>query len=99
MALDIRGYMAGIPEIERFPTVDGLNDALAQLAATQPTLVRQKRVGTSQLGEPLLLTSLGDALDDPRVPNAFVFGMPHPNEPIGMATVQQLTRLLSDDAE
>ena len=99
MGLDIRGYMARIPKLERFPTVDGLNDALAQLAAAQPELVRQKRVGSSQLGEPLLLTSIGDALDDSSVPNAFVFGMPHPNEPIGMATVQQLTRLLSSDAE
>lgn len=98
MTLDIREQMARVPEVARFPTVDELHAALAGLAARHPGLVRQKRVGTSRLGEPILLTSLGDDLAGD-APNAFVFGMPHPNEPIGMLTVLELTRRLCDDAE
>ncbi|HEX5503464.1 MAG TPA: M14 family zinc carboxypeptidase, partial [Thermomicrobiales bacterium] len=91
--MDIRAYMAQVPETARFLTVDELHADLARLAAAHPDLARLRRVGTSRLGEPLHLLSLGHGRR-----SALVFGCPHPNEPIGAMMLHHLTHRLCEDA-
>lgn len=91
--MDIRAYMAQVPEMDRFLTVDELHTDIFGLAEEYPELARVRRVGTSRLGEPLHLLSIGRGAK-----NAFLFGCPHPNEPIGAMMLHHLTRLLCRDA-
>lgn len=90
--MDIRQYLGRIPEIDRFLTVDELVAGQARLAENYPDLARLRRVGTSKLGEPMHLLSIGHGSK-----NAFLFGCPHPNEPIGAMMVHHLSHLLCED--
>jgi hypothetical protein len=78
-----------VPEFDQFPTVDDLLAAVDEVAAAAPHLVRRRRIGSSRLGEPINVISIGDA---PR--SALVFGGVHPNEPIGGLTALHLARTL-----
>ncbi|GHC59173.1 M14 family zinc carboxypeptidase [Streptomyces flavofungini] len=79
-----------LPDIDRFCTVDELHADIERLAAERPDVCRLRRVGSSRLGEPLRLLSVGDG---PR--NALIVGGPHPNEPVGLLTVRHLARLVA----
>ncbi|GGS17828.1 zinc carboxypeptidase [Streptomyces aureoverticillatus] len=92
--MGITEYLAELPEIERFCTVDELHDSVERLARERPDVCRIRRVGSSRLGEPLRLLSVGHG---PR--NALIVGGPHPNEPIGLLTVRHLARLVADHEE
>jgi len=92
--LDIRQYMAAVPEMERFLTVDELNDDFARIAREHPEIARLERVGSSQLGEPIRMLSIGSGER-----NILLFACPHPNEPIGAMLVHHLARILCDDAD
>jgi hypothetical protein len=80
--------------MERFLTVDELARDLEGLATIYPELTRYRRVGTSRLGEPIHLLSIGEGSRD-----AFLFACPHPNEPIGAMMVNYFSRLLCEDDE
>ncbi len=90
--MDIRAALDTIPRVDRFPTVDGMAAELDELAARHPDLVTLRRIGTSRLGEPIRLATIGSGDRD-----ALVFGGPHPNEPVGFASVRELGRLLCAD--
>jgi len=92
MDIDIQGYMARVPEMQRFLTVDELARDLEGLAQAYPDLTRYRRVGTSRLDEPIHMLSIGDGRKD-----AFLFACPHPNEPIGAMMVNYFSRLLCED--
>jgi hypothetical protein len=83
-----------VPEIDRFPTVDELLAAIDGVAPAAPGVVRRRRIGSSRLGEPIHVISVGDG---PRT--ALVFGGVHPNEPIGGLTALHLARTLVGDPE
>ncbi|WHT16964.1 M14 family zinc carboxypeptidase [Crossiella sp. CA-258035] len=85
----IRAVLAGLPEVDRYPTVDEQQAELDELAGRYPQLVAVRRVGTSRQGEPIRVASIGDG-----TANALVLGGPHPNEPVGGLTVRELGRLL-----
>ncbi|MEV5576417.1 M14 family zinc carboxypeptidase [Spirillospora sp. NPDC052269] len=87
-------YMGRVVPRPSFPSVDDLHAELDAVAAAQPGLVRQRRIGTSRLGEPLRVLTVGDGPAD-----AVVIGGPHPNEPVGFVTVVALLDLLCRDAE
>lgn len=89
MALAVAELMAAVPDMQRFFTVDELHASMTALASQYPKVATIRRIGTSRLGEPLPMLSIGDG---PR--NALVFAFPHPNEPIGGMTVHHLSRLL-----
>ena len=91
--LDIRAYVAAVPEMDRFLTVDELQAAFDHLATAHPDLTRLRRVGTSKLGEPIRMLSIGHGSR-----NLLMFGCPHPNEPIGAMLIHHLTNLLCTDA-
>ncbi|HEY0188741.1 MAG TPA: M14 family zinc carboxypeptidase [Cellulomonas sp.] len=77
-----------------FPTVDALLAWFDALAVAHPDLVRRRRVGTSRLGEPIPMFSIGSG---PRA--HLLFAGVHPNEPIGFRTLQHLAaELVADPA-
>nr|WP_238356689.1 M14 family zinc carboxypeptidase [Kribbella italica] len=63
------------------------------MARRHPDVATLRRVGTSRLGEPLTALTVGDAEAD-----ALVFGLPHPNEPIGGLSAIHLARRLCEDS-
>jgi hypothetical protein len=75
--------------VESFPTVDEMAAFTRDLAAQHPDRVTVREIGRSRAGEPIELLSIV-------VPGArgrvFVIGQPHPNEPIGMATIVAMTQ-------
>ena len=86
-----------VPALDAFATADELAEQTAELARAYPGIVTLRRVGTSALGEPL--TCLTVELDPhSSAPSALVFGLPHPNEPIGGLTAVHLARRLAEDA-
>jgi hypothetical protein len=90
--LDIRAYVANVPEMDRFLGVDELNAGIEQLARDFPEITSLRRVGSSKLGEPIQMLSIGSGSK-----NALLFACPHPNEPIGAMLVHHLSRLLCED--
>ncbi|MEV0677736.1 M14 family zinc carboxypeptidase [Actinosynnema sp. NPDC050436] len=90
--VDIRAALRALPALDRFPLVDELSAELDDLAARYPDLVTVRRIGTSRLGDPIRMASIGSGDRD-----ALVFGGPHPNEPVGFASVRELGRLLCAD--
>ena len=92
-SLDIRRYMSAIPEMDRFLTVDELNEDFDRIAREFPEVTRLERVGSSKLGDPIQMLSIGSGERD-----ILLFACPHPNEPIGAMMVHHLARMLCDDA-
>ena len=90
--MDLRSYVSDVSEMDRFLTVDELHAGIEQLADENPAIARLRRVGTSRLGEPIRMLSIGSGTR-----NAFLFGCPHPNEPIGAMMLHHLSGLLCRD--
>lgn len=89
---DVLDRARAVPPMTDFPAVDALLDWFAALADDHPALVRRRRVGTSRLGEPIEMFSVGAG---PR-PHLLFAGV-HPNEPIGFRTLQHLAAELVAD--
>lgn len=89
---DVRCSLERIPDVRAFPTVDEMQGELDRLAARHPDLVQLRRVGTSRMGEPIRMASIGRGAR-----NVLVFGGPHPDEPVGSLTVRELGRILCAD--
>jgi hypothetical protein len=81
-----------VAPVSGFPPVDELLAWFGTLAADHPGLVRERRVGTSRLGEPIPMFTIGSG---PR-PHLLFAGV-HPNEPIGFRTLQHLASELVAD--
>ncbi|MEV8638540.1 M14 family zinc carboxypeptidase [Streptosporangium sp. NPDC051023] len=90
--MNVHEHMSRVPDYTAFPTVDQMHAELDELAAAHPDLVRLRRIGTSRLGEPLRVVTIGSGPRD-----AVIIGGPHPNEPIGSLTVSALMRQLVED--
>ncbi|WP_158226932.1 M14 family zinc carboxypeptidase [Amycolatopsis vastitatis] len=86
--------MTDVPAAGRFPGPDELDRQLVALAEAYPDQVHRQRIGTSRLGDPITMLSVGQGER-----NALVFAGPHPNEPIGFLTVAHLVRLLCEVPE
>lgn len=91
--MDLRQIAADIPDYETFLTVDELSASTHRLLEEFPELVTLRVVGQTRQGDPIELLTIAGG---PR--QAFVFGAPHPNEPIGTMTIEYLTRRLCEDA-
>lgn len=92
--IDLKRYVADVPDFDRFLTVDEINAAFAQIAADHPDISSIKRVGSSTLGDPIPMLTIGSGSK-----NALLFGCPHPNEPIGALMLHYLAGLLIRDAD
>lgn len=91
---DVLERAGRVPPVTGFPGVDELLAWFGTLAADHPRLVRERRVGTSRLGEPIPMFTIGSG---PR-PHLLFAGV-HPNEPIGFRTLQHLAAELVADAD
>jgi Zinc carboxypeptidase len=90
--LDLKQIASDIPDYTAFMTIDELNASSHQLVADFPDLASIRVVGQTRRGDPIeLLTIAGGPLQ------AFIFGGPHPNEPIGTMTIEYLSRKLCED--
>lgn len=90
--LDIRGYTVQIPKMDRFLTVDEMHAGFQRVAAEHPDLASVQRVGSSKLGEPIHMLTIGSGSK-----SILLFGCPHLNEPIGSMMLNHLSRLLCTD--
>lgn len=85
--------LAGLPHLEAFPTVDEVLAFADRLAAAHPDRVSVRDIGRSRNGDRIQLLTVAAAQAKG---SALVVGQPHPNEPIGMATVMTLAQRLVD---
>ena len=92
--MDLKSIAASIPNYQRFLFVDEQHASTQKLDADFPDLTSLRVVGETRNKEPIPLLSIhhSDGL-----PNAFLFGAPHPNEPIGCMTIEFLSRRLCED--
>ena len=90
--MDLQQIAADIPDYQAFLTVDKLTASSHRLVEQYPDIASLKVVGQTRRGDPIeLLTITGGSTQ------AFVFGGPHPNEPIGCMTIEYLSRRLCED--
>ncbi|MDM8084377.1 M14 family zinc carboxypeptidase [Cellulomonas cellasea] len=81
-----------VPPIRDFPAVDALLASFDALVARHPGLASSRRIGTSRLGEPIPMVSIGHGRRQ-----HLMFAGVHPNEPVGFRTLEHLARLLCED--
>jgi hypothetical protein len=86
--------LSDLAPIDAFPTVDEVRAFTARLAAQYPDRVVIRDIGRSRQGDPIQLVSI--EADSSRGP-VLVIGQPHPNEPIGMATIIAMCERLASD--
>lgn len=90
--MDLRTIADDIPDYQSFLTVDELNASSHQLVERYPEIASIRQVGETRRGDTIELLTIGDGDHD-----AFVFGGPHPNEPIGCMTLEYLSQRLCED--
>lgn len=78
-----------VPDYKTFMTVDEMNNASEHLADEYPALVKKFSFGFSRNGEEIIGLKIGSGAK-----NALIFGMPHPNEPIGTMLIDFLAKEL-----
>lgn len=81
-----------VPNYEVFLTVDELNASSRELASSFPDVVSLSMAGVSRRGEEIPVLKIGSYNRA-----VFLFGCPHPNEPIGTMMLEYLTRRLAED--
>lgn len=89
---DVTRVLTSVGPVTSFPTVDAMHDFTASLAHRHPDTVGSRVIGRSRGGEPITALTIGSGTFD-----IVVVGNPHPNEPIGLATVRHLGELLATD--
>lgn len=86
--------LAGIPAYRQFLTIEEMDASSRALAEQYPDVVELLEIGKSREGRPMLCLKIGDG---PR--NAIMFGLPHPNEPIGTMLMEYFTQALARDQQ
>jgi zinc carboxypeptidase len=84
--------VSSVPPIPAFPTVDEMEALVRGLADRHPERVEVSEVGRSRGGDPITEVRVGDGQH-----HVVVVGNPHPDEPIGMATIRHLLQQLCAD--
>lgn len=90
----IAAEMATVGQATGFLGADGLERGLTELRDRYPDSVSYRRVGTSRLGDPIGAVEIGTGAR-----HALVFGLPHPNEPVGGLTALHLAERLAADSD
>jgi len=83
---------ATVPDLSVFAGAGELERGLADIAGSCAE-ASYRRIGTSRAGSPIGCLSIGDG------PDAVVFGLPHPNEPVGGLTALHLAGRLAADPD
>ena len=87
--------IADVPAYETFLTAAEMDASSRALAEKYPDVVEVFSIGKSREGHDLLCLKIGG--DQPR--NGLMFGLPHPNEPIGTMMLEYLTEKLASSRE
>jgi len=90
----VRELLEGVPRLNRFRTVDELEEASRELAEKYPGIVEWRRIGESSEGRPISALIIGEGDR-----SAFLYGFTHPNEPIGSMTVEYLASRLAASSD
>ncbi|WP_433655278.1 M14 family zinc carboxypeptidase [Nocardia sp. CA-128927] len=95
MVDQVSKIVGAVERIDSFPTVDELSEYVDKLVDAVPGRVTVTEIGRSRGGDPIREVRVGSGARQ-----VVVIGNPHPNEPIGMATIRHLLgRLTADDAQ
>ncbi|MDI6637919.1 MAG: M14 family zinc carboxypeptidase [Bacillota bacterium] len=86
--------LEGVPEYERFFTVDELDARASDLARRRPETVTLVDLGSSRAGRPIRALKIGSGKKA-----ALMFGCPHPNEPIGAMMLDYFSERLAADQD
>ena len=86
--------LANVPDYREFLTAAEMDASSRALAEKYPDVVEVFSIGKSRDGHDLLCLKIGG--DQPR--NGLMFGLPHPNEPIGTMMLEYLTENLARSA-
>lgn len=89
--MDLSDILHTIPDYQEFLLPDELHHNSVRLVEEFPDLARLRQVGTSTDGRPIELLSIGHGSQ-----TALLFGVPHPNEPVGTLSLDFLSRLLCE---
>ena len=84
--------LAGIPDYQAFLTVDEMDESSKRLAEAYPDKVEIFEAGKSRKGHPIYCLKIGSG-----PLNAFMFGCPHPNEPMGAMMLEYFSKKLAED--
>ncbi|MCA0452433.1 MAG: hypothetical protein LCI00_00485 [Chloroflexi bacterium] len=90
--MDLKQIANDIPDYAVFLTIDEMKESSHKLVADFPELASIRVVGQTREGDPIELLTIKGGSEQ-----AFVFGGPHPNEPIGCMMVEYLSRKLCED--
>lgn len=91
---DFSKLIENIPDYQEFLTVDEMDANTWKLQKEYPDKVEVTEAGRSRKGHPIYCMKIagGDK-------NAFMFGCPHPNEPMGAMMLEYFTRAIVEDDE
>ena len=89
--MDFKHLIDNIPDYKVFLTVDEMDASSKKLAEDYPDLVTLWEAGKSKEGHPIYCMKIGEGSK-----NAFMFGSPHPNEPMGCMMLEYFTRYLCE---
>ena len=89
---DFTRLIENIPDFKEFLTVDEMDENSKKLAAEYPDKVSVFQAGTSRKGHPIYCLKIGSGSR-----NAFMFGCPHPNEPMGAMMLEYFSRAIAED--
>jgi len=83
-----------IPDYHEFLTLEELHQSSVRLVDEFPRVARLEVIGTSTDGRPIELLTIGHGKR-----TVLFLGAPHPNEPIGVLTLEFLSRLLCERSD
>lgn len=91
---DFTKLIENIPDYKEFLTVDEMDANTLKLAEEFPEIVEVFKAGESRKGCPIYCMKIGDGSK-----NAFMFGCPHPNEPMGCMLLEYFSRYLCENED
>lgn len=89
--MDIADILQTIPDYQEFLTLNELHQSSLQLIEEFPDIAQLQKIGTSTDGRSIEMLTIGQGSR-----TALLFGVPHPNEPIGTLSLEFLSRLLCE---
>lgn len=88
----LQSLLDNIPAYEAFLTVDQMDASTKALAEKYPDKVEVLEIGASKDGHPVYCLKIGNGKN-----NALMYGLPHPNEPIGAMLLEYLSHAMVED--
>ncbi len=89
---DFTKLIENIPDYQEFLTVDEMDESSKRLAEEYPDVVSIFEEGRSRKGHPIYCLKIGNGSH-----NGFMFGCPHPNEPMGAMMLEYFSRAVAED--